>query len=299
MEQRVATRMLDRMAEGVSEVERLAESGFARVGTHHAGLDRHAGRDGGKQRGRLASEQIRDRALEIREVLGACHHAMLDRFGESRAPVRGRERADQLDVDQHCGGRMKSADEILARRRIHPRLAADRRVDHGEQRGGTLDHGHAAQEGRGHEAGEVADDTATESDDGSVAAIARREQLVRDACPALAALVRLAGGDDVQRGARLLVEVANEGSGVELRDVAVRDDGIRMGRRGARDRGAELRSQAAPDGDAIVSGVDHRVLLTSGAVVRVAKRYQGTSAEPARRLATRARVKSRSDRRLR
>jgi hypothetical protein len=48
-------------------------------------------------------------------------------------------------------------------------LAADARVHLGEQRGRHLDEGHAALEGRGGEAGEIADDAAAERDDRAVA----------------------------------------------------------------------------------------------------------------------------------
>ena len=91
----------------------------------------------------------------------------------ARRCASGRVR-DRLDVGEHGGRRMERADEVLPRGGVHARLAADRGVDHGEQRGGALHDGHAAHERRGDEAREIADDAAAERDDRRVAAAARR-----------------------------------------------------------------------------------------------------------------------------
>ena len=48
---------------------------------------------------------------------------------------RGGKRAEQLGVAQHRGRLPEGADEVLALGQVHARLAADRGVDHPEQRG--------------------------------------------------------------------------------------------------------------------------------------------------------------------
>jgi hypothetical protein len=93
---------------------------------------------------------------------------------------------------------VERADQVLAGGGVHRRLAAHRRVDHGEEGRGGLHDGDAAQVRRGDEAGQVADHATAQSDDGGVAAVTGGEQLVGHAGPRVARLVRLArrDGDD-------------------------------------------------------------------------------------------------------
>ena len=87
---------------------------------------------------------------------------------------------------------MERADEILAARRVDAGLAADRGVDHREQRRRHLHDWDAAHVRRGDESGQVANDAAAERDDRRVAPEAGFEELVGEARPRLARLVRLA-----------------------------------------------------------------------------------------------------------
>ena len=59
---------------------------------------------------------------------------------------------------------MERADEVLALGQVHAGLAADRAVDHREQRGRHLHDVDAAVVHRGREAGRVADDAAADRD---------------------------------------------------------------------------------------------------------------------------------------
>jgi hypothetical protein len=60
---------------------------------------------------------------------------------------------------------MERADQVLAGRGVDAGLAADRRVDHAEQRGGHRHPAHPAQPGRGDEAGQVGHRAAADPDD--------------------------------------------------------------------------------------------------------------------------------------
>jgi hypothetical protein len=60
---------------------------------------------------------------------------------------------------------VKRADEILAARTVESGLAPHRAVDHREKRGWDLSQGHAAEQGRGGERGQVADHAASDADD--------------------------------------------------------------------------------------------------------------------------------------
>lgn len=61
--------------------------------------------------------------------------------------------------------RVEGADEVLALGGVDARLAADGRVDHGQDRGRYGDPAHAPQPGRGHEARQVGGRTAADADD--------------------------------------------------------------------------------------------------------------------------------------
>jgi hypothetical protein len=88
---------------------------------------------------------------------------------------------------------VEAADQVLAVARIDPGLAADRAVDLREQRGRDLDVVEAAQQDRGGEAGEVADDPAAERDQRRPALDHLRQDLVEQPLEASHALGRLAG----------------------------------------------------------------------------------------------------------
>ena len=74
--------------------------------------------------------------------------------------------SSSVEVAEHRGGRVEDADEVLALVGVDAGLAADGRVDHAEHRGRHLHDAHAAQPGRGDEAGEVGDRSPAEADDG-------------------------------------------------------------------------------------------------------------------------------------
>ncbi len=75
---------------------------------------------------------------------------------------------------------MKSAEQILALRRIDPGLAADRRIDLRQQRGRHLHEIDAAAQDRGRKACEIADHAAAERDHQIVALDLRRYQRFAD-----------------------------------------------------------------------------------------------------------------------
>ena len=60
---------------------------------------------------------------------------------------------------------MEYADEVLAARGVYSGLAADRRIDLGEEGRGYLDEAHASPDDAGGEAGEIADHSAAKGND--------------------------------------------------------------------------------------------------------------------------------------
>ena len=73
---------------------------------------------------------------------------------------------------------MEGADEILAVDRVDRGLAADRAVDLRQERGRNLDIRNAAQQGRGGEAGEIADHAAAQRDERCAALDAQAKKIL-------------------------------------------------------------------------------------------------------------------------
>ena len=101
---------------------------------------------------------------------------------------------------------MEGADEVLAAAfpvaagLVDAGFAADGGIDHGEERGGDLDEGEAAEECCREEAGDVTDDAAAESNQGCAAVDVGGEEGVIGGEEGGEVFVRLAGGKDVRDG---------------------------------------------------------------------------------------------------
>src|ERR671934_260648 len=146
------------------------------------------------ERARLAGEEALDVLLQPGKERRIERGAMLDHLGKARAQLALGQRIERRHVADHGERLVEGADHVLAARMVDGGLAADGRVDLREQRGRYLHEAHAALVDRRGKAGEVADDAAAKSDDGSVAAEARREQFLKNAVergPALRALAIL------------------------------------------------------------------------------------------------------------
>ena len=96
------------------------------------------------------------------------------------------------DVHDDRGRLVERAHEVLALGQVHRRLAADRRVDLGDERRRDVDHGHAAEVGRGEEAGRVAERPAADRHERVAALDAQAGQLAGRRLHARQALRRLA-----------------------------------------------------------------------------------------------------------
>ena len=94
---------------------------------------------------------------------------VLGHLAAAAAQLARRQRGERVQVAHHAARLPERADEVLALRQVDAGLAADRRVDHPQQRRGHVDHRHAAMPHRGGEAGDVGDHPAAEADDDVVA----------------------------------------------------------------------------------------------------------------------------------
>src|SRR5450759_386269 len=153
---------------------------------------------------------------------------MLDNLCKSRTHFSKWKCGKELRVNKHSSRRMESADQILARWGVQGGFSPDRGVDHGDQGGGYLDYLDSTHEGRGDEAGEIADDPAPQRYYGRVAPIPFFEHPVGEPGPAFTGLARLPGGDG-QDVRAILFELLADLFRVQRADVGIRDDGVPMG----------------------------------------------------------------------
>ncbi len=130
MEQPVgkAGRGLQRMAEGMTEIEQCALAGLALVARHDRGLGAARGGDGVLARS-AACENIGVIGLEPGEERFVAQHAVFGDFGIAGAELARRQRIQHRGIRDHQKRLVKRAEQILALWRIDPGLAADRRID--------------------------------------------------------------------------------------------------------------------------------------------------------------------------
>jgi len=185
---------LDRVAEGVAEIERGAQSRLALVGGHHRCLDLARPQDRVGERRAIAGAQRREVALEPPEVRRIGDRAVLDHFGQSGGQLARRQRAQGVHVGEHQLRLVECTDHVLAQRVIDRGLAADRGIDLRQQRGRHLHEVDAALVDRGREAGEVADHPAAERHQQAAPVEALAQQPLEDAIERLPILVGLAIG---------------------------------------------------------------------------------------------------------
>ena len=146
---------LERVREGVAEVEDAAPVLFVRIGDDDRALVRRAGAD------HLALRQAPHLAPGEQAGLHHLGHAGQSfLFGEGRQKTR---------VYVNPPRRMERAYEVLPRVGVDPRLTADSRVDHANKRRRHGDPTNAAEIRRGHKSREVRRGASTERDNPAVA----------------------------------------------------------------------------------------------------------------------------------
>ena len=213
------------MPHGVSEVEELAQTGLARILTDDAGL--HLGRDRHRRedRAEIAGADTLERAVQLRDRLTVRDERALRDLGETRRELARRKGREDREVGEDGVRRVERADEVLPGGDIDGRFPADGGVGHAEERRGDLRDADPAEISSRHEAGDIADAAAPESDDPAVAADPLARERIpepgRDRQP-LAALAP--GHPDRDRTEADRVERAQDRAFVPLRRRGVADD---------------------------------------------------------------------------
>ena len=133
--------------------------------------------------------------FESGEALGVADDVVLDALGEAAAEFARRQGLKCVGVGEDRDRLMERADQVLADGVIDAGLAADRRVDHGQQRRGDLNERKPAEDGGGGEARRIPDYAAAEGDERRVSVNGCAEDRVVDAVDRGDRLVVLAGRD--------------------------------------------------------------------------------------------------------
>ena len=166
---------LDRVAEGVAEVQDRAQPGLALVlARRPAALISHerctacasAAASRASRASRCASIQSRKSTSAIGPYLMTSARPALS--------SRGGRVSQRVQVAQHALRLVEGADHVLAERVVDRGLAAHRRIDLRQQRRRHLHEGHAAHVAGGGKAGDVADHAAAEREQHGLAVAALR-----------------------------------------------------------------------------------------------------------------------------
>ena len=127
-----------------------------------------------------ATREVRAALLQQIQQAGVGDEAALDHLGEAGDPLARGQRFQEADVGDDRARLVERAHQVLARAEIDAGLAADRRVDHRQQRRRHQRERHAAQVDRRHEAGVVGRGAAADADDrGAPVVAAGGEPLAR------------------------------------------------------------------------------------------------------------------------
>jgi RNA polymerase sigma factor (sigma-70 family) len=128
-------------------------------------------------------------------------HAVLDHLGQPAPVLALRQRGQGGRVDPDAGRLVEGADEVLGPRVVDADLAADRRIDHRQERRRHHQQRQAAVERRRHEAGQVADDAAADRHDQRAPVRVEVRQPVVQPRRHRQRLLRLAGRQQFEGGA--------------------------------------------------------------------------------------------------
>ena len=162
----VPLRSLDRVAEGMAEIQNRAPPGLALIIGNHFGfqLTRTTNRVG--QRIGIFFEQCRHVVLEPGKEVNVANRAVLDDLGEVRPCSSRSGSVPQVSVSMSTTlWLVKCTNQVLTLRVVDARLAAHRRVNLREQRCRHLDEGHATHVARSGKTGDISHHTTTERND--------------------------------------------------------------------------------------------------------------------------------------
>lgn len=182
------------VADGVAQVERLADAVFLGVLLHDVLLDLYGAAHHVFQLSIVGLFGVEGQ--QFVEVPGSTDEAVLQHFGIAGEEVVCIEAAQELRFEQYTIGGSEGTDFVLQPVEVDARLSAYRGIDHGQQSGGDVDVGDAALEGGGGKTAEVGHHTASQVDEERVARGTLLAQCLPYVGQRLQCLVHVFGSDD-------------------------------------------------------------------------------------------------------
>mmetsp|Transcript_18075 Transcript_18075/g.43193 ORF Transcript_18075/g.43193 Transcript_18075/m.43193 type:complete len:313 (+) Transcript_18075:3867-4805(+) len=216
---------LDGMPDGVTEVENGPQALLAFVRAHHVGLDLAAAPH------RVAEHRLVARQQRVEVVFDPAQKAwigdrpVLDHFSQTGAQLPFRQAVQRGKVRDDPLWLIERAKHVLAERVIDGRLATNRRIDLGKQRGRHLHKRHTTHIDGRSEAGHVTDHATTEGEQHGLAVQGLTQQMVADAIQAGPVLVLFAIGQRHEVHTRIEgLELPAQTFGIERRHGFIADD---------------------------------------------------------------------------
>ena len=224
MQKRKIAALLHRVTKRVAQVQRAAAAEVVLVRADDVALHLHADLDD------VLVLLTHGRFVEFFKERCIAEHRILDDLGAAAAVLLLGQRFERVGIADHDAGLIEAARLILARGQVDGGLAADGRIDRGQQRRRDLGKAHAALIRRRGKAREVAHHAAAERNDHVAAAEAVLTEEVQHIGVGREVLAPLARGEceRVHTVARLFKGL-DRALAVERVDRVVRHDGGHAG----------------------------------------------------------------------
>ena len=261
---RVASLFLNRMGDGMTEVQDAAQAALALILTDDVCLDRAGARDHVRCRCGSEGEHIVTMLLQPCEELCIRDNAVLDDLPEPRRDLARRQCPQAVEIHDDGVGLVECADEVLAERMVDGDLTSDARVHLCEEGRRQLHERHAAHVSRGNKARKITDDAAAERKDRRFAVKSQlnrtRIELVRYG----KALRGLPGGDGDDRSIHAAArDLLCRMGGIARPDIRIRDDHAACGVSCPTDERCEHLIHPAADLDGVAARTKRNLYRTS------------------------------------
>lgn len=215
------------MADGVAEVEGLAQATLVRIFLYDALLDGYGASD---PSGPIDFREV-GKILHLLPLLEVGDERVFDDLRETGAQFSGREGLEKARIGPHGPGIAKETDAVLDAMKIDAELAAHGSIDLREECGGNLNEIHTALEGTGTKAAHITDDAAAEVEQAPVATGARPEELLPDVLTGAECLVLFTRRNVDVRYGKFLQVFLDQGQAVLLRMLVGKDGDTRKATR--------------------------------------------------------------------
>src|SRR5205823_8555400 len=113
----------------VTEIENLAQSGFALVAADYARFDGDVARNLRAKRAAITLQNLVDMLFQLGEHRRVGNYRVLDNRRESAAKLAVGKSAQQVGICDHQARRVERTNEIFALGKIHAGFSTDRAVD--------------------------------------------------------------------------------------------------------------------------------------------------------------------------